>query len=199
MHWRRKWQPTRVLAWRIPGSGEPGGLPSMGLHRVGHDWSDLAAAVAASSYCVHPQSLQSCLTVCDPMDSSLPGSSVRGLFSEGGIAMSSSRRSSQPGDWNLSSWVSCTVGRFFTSEPLGKVCLHIIELQSYLGILYVIPELEVWFANIFSQSIACLFVFLMMSFEGHTFLILINSIIFFYFMNYTFDIICKKSSLNQKS
>ena len=29
-----------VLAWRIPGTGEPGGLPSMGSHRVGHDWSD---------------------------------------------------------------------------------------------------------------------------------------------------------------
>ena len=35
-----------ILAWRIPGMGEPGGLPSMGLHRVGHDWSDLAAAAA---------------------------------------------------------------------------------------------------------------------------------------------------------
>ena len=34
-----------VLAWRIPGSGEPGRLPSMGLHRVGHDGRDLAAAV----------------------------------------------------------------------------------------------------------------------------------------------------------
>ena len=33
-----------VLAWRIPGTGEPGGLPSMGSHRVGHDCSDLAAA-----------------------------------------------------------------------------------------------------------------------------------------------------------
>ena len=33
---------SSVLAWRIPGMGEPGGLPSMGLHRVGHDWSDLA-------------------------------------------------------------------------------------------------------------------------------------------------------------
>ena len=38
---------SSVLAWRIPGLGEPGGLPSMGLHRVGHDWSDLAAAAAA--------------------------------------------------------------------------------------------------------------------------------------------------------
>ena len=38
---------SSVLAWRIPGTGEPGGLPSMGSHRVGHDWSDLAAAAAA--------------------------------------------------------------------------------------------------------------------------------------------------------
>ena len=37
-----------VLAWRIPGTGEPGGLPSMGSHRVGHDWSDAAAAAAAA-------------------------------------------------------------------------------------------------------------------------------------------------------
>ena len=35
---------SNVLAWRIPGTGEPDGLPSMGSHRVGHDWSDLAAA-----------------------------------------------------------------------------------------------------------------------------------------------------------
>ena len=37
---------SRVLTWRIPGTGELGGLPSMGSHRVGHDWSDLAAAAA---------------------------------------------------------------------------------------------------------------------------------------------------------
>ena len=36
-----------VLAWRIPGKGEPGGLLSMGSPKVGHDWSDLAAAAAA--------------------------------------------------------------------------------------------------------------------------------------------------------
>ena len=35
---------SSVLAWRIPGTGEPGGLPSMGSHRVGYYWSDLAAA-----------------------------------------------------------------------------------------------------------------------------------------------------------
>ena len=36
---------SRILALRIPGMGEPGGLPSMGSHRVRHDWSDLAAAI----------------------------------------------------------------------------------------------------------------------------------------------------------
>ena len=40
---------SNVLAWRIPGTGEPGGLPSMGSNRVGHDWSDLAAAAAAAA------------------------------------------------------------------------------------------------------------------------------------------------------
>ena len=41
---------SSVLAWRTPGTGEPGGLPSMGSHRVGHDGSDLAAAAAGSTY-----------------------------------------------------------------------------------------------------------------------------------------------------
>ena len=38
---------SSVLAWRIPATEEPGGLPSMGSHRVGHNWSDLAVAAAA--------------------------------------------------------------------------------------------------------------------------------------------------------
>ena len=41
-----------VLAWRIPGTGEPGGLRSTGSHRVGHDWRDLAAAAAVFMYYV---------------------------------------------------------------------------------------------------------------------------------------------------
>ena len=41
---------SSVLAWRIPGMGEPGGLPSMGLHRVRHDRSDLAAATGVEKY-----------------------------------------------------------------------------------------------------------------------------------------------------
>ena len=39
---------SSVLAWRIPGTGEPGGLPSTGSQRVRHDLSDLAAAAAAA-------------------------------------------------------------------------------------------------------------------------------------------------------
>ena len=35
---------SNILAWRTPGTEEPGGLLSMGSHRVGHDLSDLAAA-----------------------------------------------------------------------------------------------------------------------------------------------------------
>ena len=127
------------LAWRIPGTGEPGGLPSMGSHRVGHDWSDLAAAATAAAVIMKPpilpkalveviwgaglppsistllclggvrkglmeswemktnaqtkastqmfigaaaaaKSLQSCLTLCDPIDDSPPGSPVPGIL-----------------------------------------------------------------------------------------------------------------------
>ena len=41
---------STVLAWKIPGTAEPGRLPSMGLHRVGQNWSDLAAAAAAAVF-----------------------------------------------------------------------------------------------------------------------------------------------------
>ena len=52
---------SSVLAWRIPGTGDPGGLPSLGSHRVRHDWSDLAAAAA-----VYISSVQfSCSVVSD--------------------------------------------------------------------------------------------------------------------------------------
>ena len=57
LSWLEKEMATHssVLAWRIPGPEEPGGLPSMGSHRVGHNWCDLAAAAArekAQEYCI---------------------------------------------------------------------------------------------------------------------------------------------------
>ena len=44
---------SSVLAWSIPGMGEPGGLLSMGLHRVGHEGSDLAATAVHET--IHPK------------------------------------------------------------------------------------------------------------------------------------------------
>ena len=49
---------SSVIAWRIPGMGEPGGLPSMGSHRVGHDWSDLPAAAGTWLMAFHLESNQ---------------------------------------------------------------------------------------------------------------------------------------------
>ena len=60
---------SSVLAWRIPGTREPGGLPSLGLHRVGHDWSNLAAAAAAADM------NQPWVYMCPPVLKSLPLSS----------------------------------------------------------------------------------------------------------------------------
>ena len=59
---------SSVLAWRIPGMGKPGGLPSVGSHRVGHDWSNLAAVAAAFLqtsffFLTHLYSYQSSLTM----------------------------------------------------------------------------------------------------------------------------------------
>ena len=60
---------SSVLAWRIPGTGEPGGLPSMGSHRVRHDWRDLAAAANL------PSGLDSKESACSEGDpGSTPGS-----------------------------------------------------------------------------------------------------------------------------
>ena len=69
---------------------------------------------------MHAKSLQSCLTLCDPMDYSPSGSSVHGILQARILewfAMSSSRVSSQPRD---QTHISCTAGRFFTAKPWGK-------------------------------------------------------------------------------
>ena len=73
--------------------------------------------------CVCVKLLQLCLTLCNPMDCSPPGSSVHGLFQARTLewaAMPSSRGSFWPRDGNCISWNSCIAGRFFTAEPPGK-------------------------------------------------------------------------------
>ena len=67
--------------------------------------------------------LQSCLTLCDSMDCTPPGSSVHRILQAGilvWVAMPSSRGFSQPRDWTRVSCSSCISGRFFTAEPQGK-------------------------------------------------------------------------------
>ena len=123
MHRRWKWQPTPViLPGESLGTGEPGGLPSMTSHRVGHDRSDLAAAAAWSwllNICAYEVLItQSCPTVCYPKDCSPPGSSVQARIPE--AAISFSRGASQPRDWTPVSCDSCIAGGFFITEPSRK-------------------------------------------------------------------------------
>ena len=61
---------SSVLGWRISGTGEPGGLPSIGSHRVRHDWSDLAVAVWLSNIHIWKWEVvtQLCLTLCNLID-----------------------------------------------------------------------------------------------------------------------------------
>ena len=95
-----KRQPTPVFnAWKIPWTEEPGGLQSMGLQRVRHNWAT---------------------SVCVCVDCSLPGSSVREISQARilkWVAISFSRGSSRSRDWAR---ISCITDRFFTTEPLGK-------------------------------------------------------------------------------
>ena len=73
---------SSVLVLRIPGMGEPGGLPSMGLHRVWHDWSNLAAAAAAVTYsCIDTTEKTNC-----NLDFYLISLSIDPVTSEGNIS-----------------------------------------------------------------------------------------------------------------
>ena len=78
---------SSVLAWRIPGTGEPGGLPSMGSHRVGHDWSDLAAAAAYASK--HTQKTREGFLGGSVVDSASSPANARNMVSIAGLGRSS--------------------------------------------------------------------------------------------------------------
>ena len=76
-------------------------------------------------HCALTKSLQSCLTLCDPMDSSPPGSSVHGILQArilGWVAMPSCRGSSQPRDWTQVFYTSpALAGGFFTTSATMKI------------------------------------------------------------------------------
>ena len=82
-------------------------------------YNDLVKACDVSSICMFVLVLQSCPTLCDPTDCSLPGFSVHGILQvriPEGIAIPFSRGTSQPRDWTL---ISCLAGRFFTIWATG--------------------------------------------------------------------------------
>ena len=90
--------------------------------------------IVASGYSVwvHTKSLQLCPALCDPMESSLPCSSVHGILwvrTLKWIAMSASRASSKPRDQTHVSCSSCITGGFFTAEPPEKALLA-TEMQT---------------------------------------------------------------------
>ena len=73
-----------------------------------------------------------CPILCDPMDCSLPGSSVQGISQARileSVAISSSRGSSWLRDWTQVSCSSCMEGRFFVTEPPGKPFLHLVNFS----------------------------------------------------------------------
>ena len=74
---------SSILAWRIPGTGVPSRLLSLGLHRVGHDWSDLAAAAAAAAmyWITHLSPLDSKFHIYHTSDSYIYSISFSVLYS----------------------------------------------------------------------------------------------------------------------
>ena len=130
---------SSILAWNILWMEEPGRLQSMGSQRVRHDWATSFFAWNVPWYlefswrdlCEAVKLTQSCLTLCDPMDCSPPGSSIHGIFQASilkWVAISSSSRSSWPRDWT---WVSHIVGRCFTIWGTRKVLFIRLYLLIY--------------------------------------------------------------------
>ena len=117
---------SSVLTWRIPGMGEPCRLPSMGSHRVGHDWSDLAAAacVHAKVISVESDSATLCTVACQVL------LSMRFSRQEdwSGLPCIPPGNLPNPGI-KLSSLTSpAPVGKSFTIMPSGKSSFSIVQL-----------------------------------------------------------------------
>ena len=129
---------SSIPAWEISWTEEPGGLQSIALQRVGHDWAhtriftNIRFMTLTFDLTVqnHPSVLvsQSCPTLCDPMDCRLPGSTVHGILQAEileQVAIPFSRGSSQPRDWTR---VSPIAGRFFTIWATREATLDATDL-----------------------------------------------------------------------
>ena len=119
---------SSILAWRIPGTAEPGGLPSLGSHRVGHDWSNLAAAAAEYSY--FPQWLSSKELSCIAGDAEdvglIPGSGKSPGGRNGNLLHYSCLES--PMDRSYNSWAHKERD---TTELWNKENIHIFDFTRH--------------------------------------------------------------------
>ena len=134
MHWRRKWQPTPVF---FPGESKGRGSLAC-CDSWGHKESDTTERLnwKRSVICFYKtlsEVVQLCPTLCNPMDCSLPGSSVHGIFQARileWVAISFYRISAQPRDWTQA---SCIVGRCFTIWATREVHWQVgINLSGFL-------------------------------------------------------------------
>ena len=106
---------SSVLAWRIPGMGKPGGLPSMGSHRVGHNWSDLAAA-AAAGHLVKCSRLEIWIYFfwCFPTLTKNDSKEIKVLTHRGKVTRRGNSRTMSEKQWMIKSWWKC--GYWFKTE-----------------------------------------------------------------------------------
>ena len=106
--------------------------------------------------CVHAKSLQSCPTLCNPMDCSLPGSSVHGIFQAivlEWIVISFSRGSSHPRDWTCISYFSCIASGFFTTNTTWETLLPPKKQFFPLGLLLLPHQLLIPSFSFYSYMI----------------------------------------------
>ena len=128
---------SSVLAWRIPGTGEPGGLLSMGSHRVGHNWSNLAAAAfSCIAFVLVPKLLLTCFdtpwTVAHQASLSV-GFPMQEYWS--GLPFPFPRDLPDPG---IEPVFPAVAGGFFTTEPSGKPRLIVKPPWNSYGLWFVI-------------------------------------------------------------
>jgi len=148
---------SSILAWRIPGTEEPGGLPPMGSHRVGHDWSDLACMHACMSALEKEMATHSSILACR----------IPGTGELGGLP---SRRLHRVGhDWcdlaaltivsHLYMYVFLweTVQIFCWFFSYWVVCFLITEFSEFFIYSRFNTSIRYVISKHFSQSMTCLF------------------------------------------
>ena len=169
--------PTRwTWVWVNSGSwwwtGRPGMLQFMGLQRVGHDWTELnwdislfilVVSVHILTHCMRAKLLQSCPTLCSPMDCSPPGFSVHGILQARileWVAISSSRGSSWLSDWTQVPYVSCTGRRVLytrTTWEAPSSPYHTVNFFQHPGHTF---DTFLWFSGTLNKELANIYTFI---------------------------------------